>query len=127
MQGLLEQVEAFTATFDIRHYLRYFSNRLHAKPKAHLTGDITPEYCMLSAENLREIRDMLKAEGYSVKALFIMRDPVERCYSSLRMGYRRALKAGKDNPSLPHENFERYAVADWCQTRTRYEKNRAAN
>lgn len=50
-----------------------------------------------------------------------MRDPVERCYSGLRMAYRRALKKQVDVARLPHEGFVESATAEWCQLRTRYE------
>ena len=121
MQGLLERIEGFTATFDIDHYLNYFARRLAANPDAHLVGDITPEYCTFSAEELEKIKSFLEAEGYNVKVLFLMRDPVERCYSGLRMAYRRALKKQVDVARLPHEGFVESATAEWCQLRTRYE------
>lgn len=64
-------------------YERYFS-RLARGPIT-LTGDITPSYSALRAPALAEIRERLERAGFAVKVVFLMRDPVERCWSSVRM------------------------------------------
>jgi len=121
MQQLLERVEAFCAAFDTDHYLNFFDRRFAAHPNAKVSGDLTPENCLLGTEDLAQIKSMLKAKGYRAKVLFIMRDPVERCYSAMRMGHRRALKAGKEIWDPSHTHFTATATGDWCQIRTRYQ------
>ena len=65
-------------------YIPYFANILKQK-NIRLTGDITPEYAGLSHETLTDIRTGFAAQGIKTTALFIMRDPVERCLSAIRM------------------------------------------
>lgn len=50
-----------------------------------LTGDISPGYMTLSADQLRVTRDRLRSKGFDVKVVFLMRDPVERLWSGARM------------------------------------------
>ncbi|APX14352.1 hypothetical protein BWR18_21160 (plasmid) [Tateyamaria omphalii] len=73
-------------------YYDYFAQRL-AAPDIRLTGDITPSYSGLSTDTLAEIRDGMAARGVPTKVVFLMRDPVERSWSALRMSRRQtALK-----------------------------------
>lgn len=64
-------------------YERYFS-RL-ASGTVSRTGDISPSYSALSAADLAGVRDRLESAGFEVKVVFLMRDPVERCWSAVRM------------------------------------------
>jgi hypothetical protein len=50
-----------------------------------VTGDITPDYAGLNRNILEAIREKFSREGVNVKALILMRDPVERCFSAVRM------------------------------------------
>lgn len=118
---LLDGLEQVAADFSFDCYLRYFTTQFQQKPEAMLTADITPEYCMMTQSSLEQTKSQLENAGYRVKALFLMRDPVERCYSALRMGYRRALKNGSPIYSLPHEDFVKKAIAPWQRERTQYE------
>lgn len=45
--------------------------------------DITPSYSMLSAGDFAIVRDGLEAKGFDVKVVFLMRDPLERLWSSI--------------------------------------------
>lgn len=49
------------------------------------TGDITPEYSTIPPEGIRYMRGMLGA----TKVVYILRDPVDRALSQIRMGFER--------------------------------------
>lgn len=121
-QIVLDRMENVSSDICFDNYVRYYSTQLQRKSNAVLTGDITPEYCMLSETALEKVKLHLEDYGYRVKAFFLMRDPVERCFSALRMGHRRALKAGSPIHSMPHNDFAKKAVDDWQLERTQYEK-----
>lgn len=59
-------------------YLDYLSK---GRGAAHLVGDITPAYAMLSAERY----GAMAALAPVVKFVFLLRDPVERLWSQIRM------------------------------------------
>lgn len=67
-------------------YEAYFS-RL-ASGQKWLTGDITPGYAGLLPDHIRHVKSRLERKGFQVKAIFLMRDPVERCWSAIRHHYR---------------------------------------
>ncbi len=69
-------------------YFDFFTHRL-AQPNISLTGDITPAYAGLSATRLAYIRDAFLAREIPVKAIFIMRDPVDRLISAAQMSRRK--------------------------------------
>jgi hypothetical protein len=76
---------AFMAEY--RMYFAYFADLLRAEGVA-LTADITPSYSGLSPDTYRMIRDEFAARGIRVAPVFLMRDPVDRAYSALRMARR---------------------------------------
>lgn len=67
-----------------RNYHAFFAKRL-ARPGVELTGDMTPDYAALPAPILKAVRARFVESGIAVKALFMMRDPVDRCVSAVRM------------------------------------------
>ena len=67
------------------YYYRYFQWLLEVNPDSHTTGDISPHYSSLSSRTFRRARHHLRAQGFQVKVVFLMRDPVERVWSQLRM------------------------------------------
>ena len=69
-------------------YFDYFASRLKP-PQIRLTGDITPSYAGLSAESYQRIKQAFAQRGVQTRALFIMRDPVERFLSQQRMQLRK--------------------------------------
>ena len=69
-------------------YYAYFASLLR-RPGIQLTGDITPSYCGLSAATLRAIDHGLHAHGIPLRPVFLMRDPIERIVSSVRMKRRK--------------------------------------
>jgi hypothetical protein len=52
----------------------------HARPDQ-LCGEVTPEYSLLPPEGIAHVRRL----NPRMKIIFLMRDPVERCWSHLRM------------------------------------------
>lgn len=68
-------------------YFDYFAALLH-RPGIEITGDITPSYSGLPRTTLAHIKDGFAARGITTKVVFLMRDPVERSLSAIRM-YRR--------------------------------------
>lgn len=86
---------------DARWDLRYFFerrndtwyHRLFEPAGDRVAGDITPGYAALSEEQVRGVRAMLP----SARIIFIMRDPIARTWSGLRMYARhRAIDVGSE-------------------------------
>ncbi|MEM8852606.1 MAG: hypothetical protein AAGD34_02830 [Pseudomonadota bacterium] len=67
-----------------RNYHAFFAKRL-AQPDVRLTGDMTPDYAALPASIIKAVRARFIQNDIAVKALFMMRDPVDRCVSAVRM------------------------------------------
>ena len=65
-------------------YERYFSSLVNSGKDISMTGDISPGYSILTAAHLALIREKLEKSGFSVKAIFLMRDPIERNWSAYR-------------------------------------------
>ena len=89
-------------------YYAYFAGLLR-RPGIQLTGDITPSYCGLSASTLLTIHAGFINQGIPVKPLFLMRDPIERIVSSLRMQRRKQ--------GLQDSAGEIQALRDLCRER----------
>ena len=53
-----------------------------------LTCDLTPSHTALPAKALQLVKDSFAARNIRVRPLFLMRDPVERCWSAMRMDRR---------------------------------------
>lgn len=111
---------------DTETYFDYFAGLL-APENIRLTGDITPSYSALPPETLAEIRDGFAARGIAAKAVFLMRDPVERCHSVVRMHKRdRKSRESVDIRLADDEALRRYATSPDAQLRTRYDRTLAA-
>lgn len=82
-------------------YLDYFIDKVAGQ--AHVTGDITPSYSMLSEDTFRHLAQLL--DGFNMKVVFLMRDPVERMWSSFRMEKRLSEKRGKKVDSQQMVDF----------------------
>lgn len=100
-------------------YFDYFDSLLNAKSDCSLTGDITPSYSGLPSDVYAFIKESLETRGFRVKVVFIMRDPVERCISSMRMTRRNA--GGTPVASESDDLLSNYASPIY-QHRTQYEK-----
>jgi hypothetical protein len=104
------------------NYFKYFAALSRAK-KITTVGDITPSYSALPIEVLKYIRDNLQERGFTVKVVFLMRDPIERCWSAVRMSRRKRLE---ENPYIhfKHSESEQLAIdykRNKYEIRTRYE------
>ena len=47
--------------------------------------EITPSYSLIDGDGFKEIKSLLDGAGLSTKLVFLMRDPIERYFSALRM------------------------------------------
>ena len=70
---------------DQQFYFDYFTGLLHRTPDTRLAADMTPSYGMLPAERFQALRDGFGERGIGVLPVFLMRDPVERIWSQVRM------------------------------------------
>jgi hypothetical protein len=68
-------------------YFDFFTAKLRMK-YVHLTGDITPSYASLPGEVFVSIRREFERRGVTVAPIFLMRDPVYRLQSMVRMKLR---------------------------------------
>ncbi len=72
---------------DPQRYYNYFASLLR-RDHIQLTGDITPSYCSLSSSTLKTIQRAFNDRDIEIRPVFLMRDPVERILSSMRMNLR---------------------------------------
>jgi hypothetical protein len=79
-------------------YFDYFDLLIECNPAIELVGDITPSYSMLNAEHFSFIKKGLTDRGFEIKVLFIMRDPLQRAWSMLRMN-----RANIKNKNINHQ------------------------
>ena len=70
---------------DPRCYLHYFRGLIAGDPTLQATGDLSPHYAELNSRQFRQVRRLLEAGGFEVKVILLLRDPVERIWSQLRM------------------------------------------
>lgn len=68
-----------------RYYLYYFQNLLNSNLELDATGDLSPHYGELSKNEMLRVRHLLEGGGFKIKVIFLLRDPVERIWSQLRM------------------------------------------
>jgi hypothetical protein len=103
---------------DERLYFDYFTALLARSPETRLTVDITPGYALLSAARLAGIRRSFEQRGVRAVAAYLMRDPVERIWSQVRMQKRR--RPGR-NPGTAEELVARRYAEPVYADRSRYE------
>ncbi len=106
---------------DPETYFSYFADRL-ASPDITVTADITPLYAALSAETLGRIRDGFAARGVACRAVFLMRDPMERLWSSARMVHRRDGVPINKRLSTPEAYLREIYNKPFGQVRSRYDQ-----
>lgn len=80
-------------------YIKYFQGLIHSG--VYVTGDITPSYSIINESGLEKMSSVIKGAGFDIKVVFLMRDPVERIWSAVRMEQRDKLNSGQ----TLHENF----------------------
>ena len=106
---------------DPNHYFDYFSG-LVGPGGARLTADITPSYAGLSADRLRFVGAGFEARGVRPVAVYLMRDPVERVWSAVRMDVQRR---GETDPDLVEARVRVVTDDDQYARRTRYDQTLA--
>jgi hypothetical protein len=106
-----------------QYYYDYFAGILTTRPGGRVTADMTPDYGMLPASRFQEIRAAFDARGVRTVSVLLMRDPVQRIWSHLRMQAQR-FPTMFDQP-LPEVLLERH-VDDNYALRTRYDRTIAA-
>lgn len=99
LQRQIDDLDEMTAALELARggdrpaalaaYLRYLDGRVGT---GGLVADITPGYALLSAERL----GMIAGLSSGVRVLYMMRDPVERLWSHVRMQARRQLREGEE-------------------------------
>lgn len=99
-------------------YFDYFAQRL-ARPGICRTGDISPSYAALPTDMLVMIREGMALRGITCKALFSMRDPVDRLRSHMRMEMAKGRLPASDDNAAPLRAF--YAN-DEARARSRYDE-----
>ena len=90
-------------------------------------SDITPIYCNLKKPTLRRIREGLLKKYFTIRVLFIARDPFSRAWLMHRMDIKRKLKRYSERtehacPENSYKNFMATHLNDYQQVRTRYKK-----
>ena len=107
-----------------QNYFDYFDYLWHkGVPDITTVGDITPSYSTLPVTAFREIKSGLEAKGFNIKVVFLMRDPIERCWSMLRMHRKNKLLKNPAIAFLDEEKeLESLAFTKICEIRTRYEQ-----
>lgn len=84
------------------YYFDYFQGLLE-EGGVDLTGDITPSYSCLTAPVFQQIREGFEARGIDLKVVFLMRDPIDRCWSTVRMHDRKGKSRDNVDASLEEE------------------------
>ena len=69
-------------------YFAYFADIL-TRRRVKLTGDITPTYCSLPRDRLRYVESEFAKRDIVTRPMFLMREPVERLRSLVKMKFRK--------------------------------------
>lgn len=115
--GALHQA---SMVFDVETYPDHFAGLLARG--ARLTMDVTPSYALLGADRLRWVRTSFESRGIRPVVVFVMRDPVERIWSHVRM----ALSRSDASPLDAEEQLRTQFAHPRFESRTRYERTLAA-
>lgn len=107
-------------------YFNYFDYLWLSNNSTKIVGDITPSYCGLDSSVFKTIKRELEDRGFRVKIVFLMRDPVERIYSMLRMSKRNLTKKNlnfRKVMSISEDEYmkKKYKELD-VEFRTRYDR-----
>ena len=105
-----------------KHYFSYFRKLVDSSDQVFITGDITPSYAALPVKVLRYIKSSLEKNGFRVRVIFLMRDPVARCISANRMYSSPRLLDSPGDAELEAELLAKKYQQTRFQIRTRYDK-----
>ena len=102
-------------------YFEYFEALLNSNGKT-IAADITPEYAGLKASEFQYIKLEFEKRGIHTKVVFLMRDPVERCWSNIGMDTKHILDTiGIDRKSEENPRLMREVGNAGMQRHTRYD------
>ena len=106
---------------DPGYYFSYFEGLL--SKETDIVADVTPSYSMLEVDSLKRIRTEFNERGIDFKCFFLIRDPIERCKSAVRMN----LARGNFREGISRGNTEfcsaldEYHGSEHAEVRTRYD------
>ncbi len=83
---------------DPSFYYDYFTGLLARTPGARLTADMTPENGLLPTTRLRSVRAAFAERGVRTATVLVMRDPVDRVWSQVRMQHHRTPERFHESP-----------------------------
>ncbi|SHJ97064.1 sulfotransferase [Halomonas caseinilytica] len=105
----------------------WYKNIFSASPGDAISGEITPEYCTIGRKGIQHIRELCG----EVKIIYIIRDPVSRAWSQLKMNmvrngdYHKAVNKNKKikdmsyfrknlrHPSIENRGDYRSYIPEW--------------
>jgi hypothetical protein len=105
-----------------KHYFSYFRKLVDSPDQVFITGDITPSYAALPVKVLQYIKSSLEKNGFRVRVIFLMRDPVARCISANRMYSSPRLLDSPGDAELEAELLAKKYHQTRFQIRTRYDQ-----
>lgn len=82
---------------DPSSYFDYFEYLILKSGSGQISCDLTPSHMALPEKNLRYIKEEFEKRQIQVKVIMLMRDPVERCWSSVRMDLRDGRISSENN------------------------------
>lgn len=107
--------------YDLLFIWRYLTGRRTDKwydrlfqSGAFLSGDITPSYCVMSTPEIKELYSLYP----NTKIIFMMRNPVDRLWSSVKKKFGR--KMGRDVSALSMEELKAHFNQDGVKALTDY-------
>ena len=107
---------------NIENYFDYFDYLFLKNQHTQAVGDITPQYALLNKEAFQSIRVGLEKRGFTIKIIFLMRDPAERCWSAVKYK-RQNLNDEKESQYDEVEFLEKnIKMSDGCIKKSRYER-----
>lgn len=105
------------------NYFDYFDDLCQKSDQIKIVGDLTPAYAGLPVQAFELIKTKAENKGFTVKVIFLMRDPFEKIWSNIRMGRRKAINK---NPQHIFNSDENKSILNQynkksMEFRTRYE------
>ena len=110
--------------FNLNAYENYFNSLINNEKL--ITGDITPSYSVLSMNDFLYIKERIVNAGFNIKVVYLMRDPVQRCWSAMKMEYGSLFQNNQNNLFRIYEEFEEIYKSNQYIARTRYDQTLAA-
>jgi hypothetical protein len=90
----------------IDHYRALASS----SPRCRVVGDISPSYAKMDLPAVEATAALLERGGFDVRAVFVMRDPVDRLVSHYRYRQDRGPRPGDPGPGLDEASILAYAA-----------------